>query len=106
LPSGRLDTSNGFWKEWCISPEYGFCGHSSSISRRPQDLPLGFALAGAAVAGVVALARYRRASALAVLGVLYAGSALAVGLWSDSPMAMLGVLLGLVALELGRVADR
>ncbi|PSP86270.1 sulfate transporter [Halobacteriales archaeon QS_1_68_17] len=46
----------------------------------------------------------RTGGANVVLGVLYAGAALAAGLWSDFPMAMLGVLLGLVALELGRVA--
>ncbi|PSP97169.1 sulfate transporter [Halobacteriales archaeon QS_4_70_19] len=46
----------------------------------------------------------RTAGANLVLAGLYAGAALVAGLWSGFPMAVLGVLLVLVAVHLGRVA--
>jgi MFS superfamily sulfate permease-like transporter len=46
----------------------------------------------------------RTGGANVVLGLLYAAAALVVGLWASFPMAMLGVLLGIVALSLGRTA--
>jgi len=46
----------------------------------------------------------RTGGANVVLGVLYAGAALVVGLWTTFPMAMLGVLLAVVGLSLGRTA--
>jgi len=46
----------------------------------------------------------RTGGANVVLGVLYLGAALVAGVWMGFPMAVLGVLLGVVALQLGRVA--
>ena len=46
----------------------------------------------------------RTAGANIVLAALYVGAALVAGLWSAFPMAVLGVLLLLVAVHLGRVA--
>jgi hypothetical protein len=46
----------------------------------------------------------RTGGANVVLGVLYAGAALVAGVWMGFPMAVLGALLGVVALQLGRVA--
>jgi MFS superfamily sulfate permease-like transporter len=46
----------------------------------------------------------RTGGANVILGVLYAGAALVAGVWTGFPMAMLGVLLGVVAVQLGRVA--
>lgn len=46
----------------------------------------------------------RTGGANLVLAVLYAGAALVASLWSAFPLAMLGVLLLAVALQLGRVA--
>jgi len=46
----------------------------------------------------------RTGGANVVLGVLYVGAALVAGVWMGFPMAILGALLGIVALELGKVA--
>jgi hypothetical protein len=46
----------------------------------------------------------RTGGANVVLGLLYAGAALVAGVWMGFPMAVLGALLGVVALQLGRVA--
>ena len=46
----------------------------------------------------------RTGGANVVLGVLYLGAAVVAGLWLGFPMAMLGVLLFVVAAQLGRVA--
>jgi len=46
----------------------------------------------------------RTGGANVVLGVLYLGAALVAGLWLGFPMAVLGVLLFVVAAQLGRVA--
>jgi hypothetical protein len=46
----------------------------------------------------------RSGSANLVLGVCYLAGALVAGLWLSFPMALLGTLLGVVAVQLGRVA--
>ncbi|MFB6172638.1 MAG: putative sulfate/molybdate transporter [Haloarculaceae archaeon] len=46
----------------------------------------------------------RTGGANVVLGVLYAGAALVAGFWTAFPAAVLGVLLAVVALQLGRTA--
>jgi hypothetical protein len=46
----------------------------------------------------------RSGTANVVLGVLYLAGALVAGLWLSFPMALLGTLLGVVAVQLGRVA--
>lgn len=46
----------------------------------------------------------RSGTANLVLGVLYLAGALVAGLWLSFPMALLGTLLGVVAVQLGRVA--
>jgi MFS superfamily sulfate permease-like transporter len=46
----------------------------------------------------------RTGGANVILGLLYAGAALVAGVWMGFPMAVLGVLLGVVAVQLGRVA--
>jgi MFS superfamily sulfate permease-like transporter len=46
----------------------------------------------------------RTGGANVILGLLYVGAALVAGVWLGFPMAVLGVLLGVVAVQLGRVA--
>ncbi|MFB6083594.1 MAG: putative sulfate/molybdate transporter [Halorientalis sp.] len=46
----------------------------------------------------------RSGAANVVLGALYLAGALVAGLWLSFPMALLGTLLGVVALQLGRIA--